>query len=513
MNELASRLRAQPEGDLSLAVAAVALGIGVVVAFQRMQDPWADFPLLLLVAGPCAVLFALALAPGSGGEPVGTRGRSGLRPWQTACLLVAIPLLAGSILLLIKASASTPCSTGTWVLAHFRHLPPRSSVRFDSPGATILASVALAAAALTAVNWADEHAQLASYRDVALLEGLVFLAFARMMWGVRHLHAKQLVAVGGLTLIGGAMLGNGAGDIGSPLRWLWRSRLSKDGWTLELIVVTIGMLAFAAWQRHGGSAFVGLLGVYAFTVITATGGDLSGWPLILGIVTVLCLVWALVVRPRRGKCRRRAPMPHAPQPPRLENRRAQPLHRHHPLVWSGCGGSNDEQQIRDVYASYIAALDSGDAVTTCSYFTPTERRNLPGTTGQLFRGPPGHRRPPPKFSSCARAVHTILPIFKATQGSSARSSSMATTRRPSCTAEPGSSTSPILPHRRGRRSSRRSLEFGRSGPRRDKGPRIDQPGHEGPVGEGGEVASLPTGWCRQLSPGPPPLLRRPGLSG
>ena len=315
MNELASRLRAQPEGDLTLAIAATALGIGVAVAYSRVQDSWADFPLLLLVAVPCALLFALTLAPAAGGNTIGT-GRDGrIAPWQTACLLVAIPLLAASILLLIKVLGKAHPGTGTatWVLVLTGICAAAISVRFDSPGATILASVALAAAALTAVNWADEHAQLASYRDIALLEGLIFLLLGRTIWAARLVHAKQLVAVGGLTLIGGAVLGNGQEVIATVFGGL-NSIPGKDGWTLVLIVVTIGLLAFAAWQRHGGSAFVGLLGVYAFTVITASGGDLSGWPLILGVVTLLCLAWALVVRPSRQAPSAGA-MPHAPQPP------------------------------------------------------------------------------------------------------------------------------------------------------------------------------------------------------
>jgi hypothetical protein len=87
----------------------------------------------------------------------------------------------------------------------------------------------------------------------------------------------------------------------------------KDGWMLVLIIVTLGLFAFAAWQRHGPSALVGLGGFIAFYAFTQGGGDLSGWPLILGI-TVVCLSWALVVRPSRQHPGTGA-MPHAPQPP------------------------------------------------------------------------------------------------------------------------------------------------------------------------------------------------------
>ena len=84
MNELASRLRAQPEGDLSLAVGGVALAMGAALSFSRMNDSWSDFPLLLLLAVPCAVLFALALASGSNAQQVGTKSDGGLSPPQIA---------------------------------------------------------------------------------------------------------------------------------------------------------------------------------------------------------------------------------------------------------------------------------------------------------------------------------------------------------------------------------------------------------------------------------------------
>jgi len=315
MNELASRLRAQPEGDLTLAVAAAALGIGVAVAYSRVQDTWADFPLLLLVALPCLILFGLTLAPAAGDTGVGAGTDGRIAPWQTACLLIAIPLFAASILLLIKVLGKVHPGTGTatWVLLLTGLIAAALSVRIDSPGATLLAAIALAGAPVTAVNWIDSGAPLATYRDVLLLEGVIFLFLARTLWVGRLPHAKLLVAVGGVTLIAGAAIGNGFQTVFAPLGDSTGFR-GKDGWTFVLIVVTIGLLAFAAWQRHGGTAFVGLVGAYYFLILTASGGDLSGWPLILGVVALLCLIWALVVRPSRQAPGAGA-MPHAPQPP------------------------------------------------------------------------------------------------------------------------------------------------------------------------------------------------------
>jgi hypothetical protein len=300
VNELASRLRAQPEGDLSLAVGGVALGVGAALSFSRMNDSWSDFPLLLLLAVPCAVLFALAFAPGSSEQQVGTKPDGGLSPWQTAFLLVALPLLAGSILQLLALFGENNPGSGTftWVLALTGLCAALISVRLQSPGAIVLATLFFAIAGLTAVNWIDSSAKIATYRDILLLEGILFLLAARSQWDSRHRHANLLVAVAGAALIAGAVLANYSLGTAS---FIGPSLIAEpnDGWTFILIAVSIGLLAFAAWQRHGGSALVGLIGLSFFLIANATGGDLSGWPLLLGLTALACLAWALVLRPLR----------------------------------------------------------------------------------------------------------------------------------------------------------------------------------------------------------------------
>ena len=179
------------------------------------------------------------------------------------------------------------------------------SVRFESPGALVLATLIFAIAGLTAINWIDSDAGVAVYRNVLLVEGLIFLSAAKSQWDAHREHAKLLVAISGLVLIGGALLGNEF-EFGGLLGFVPAVE-PKDGWQLVLIVVSIGLLAFAAWQRHGGSAFVGLAGTFAFLTLNSTGGSLSGWPLVLGLVAVAGLAWALVLRPSQQAAAAPAP--------------------------------------------------------------------------------------------------------------------------------------------------------------------------------------------------------------
>lgn len=83
-----------------------------------------------------------------------------------------------------------------------------------------------------------------------------------------------------------------------------------------------------------------------------------------------------------------------------------------PLVWSGCGGSNDEQQIRDVYQAYLSAAKAGDGAKLCNLLTPEARRRAPAQTAHFFEAT-GSTRRHLKYSSCPEAIDALLPLFRA----------------------------------------------------------------------------------------------------
>lgn len=315
MDELATRLRSFPSHDPTLAIGSGAFGIAALLAFEREQG-WAAFPLLLLIAIPCAVLFAVALAPGRGGGGIGAAPDGRLAPWQTVCVLFAIPLLAISIVQFLRVLGKDDPGTGTttWVLILAGISAVTVAVRLRSPGATVLAATAFGVAALTSINWIDSNAKLATYRDIVLLVGVIFLVVARLLWAEHREHAKQLVPAGGLGLIAGAVIGNASAFAAAALGLNLFPIPGKAGWLVVLIVVTLTLFAFAAWQRHGGSAFVGLLGTYYFVVFTGVKGNLSGWPLLLLLTTVACFGWTLFVRPSRDSDLERIPAPTQPPP-------------------------------------------------------------------------------------------------------------------------------------------------------------------------------------------------------
>ncbi|HKG35490.1 MAG TPA: hypothetical protein VKA89_03525 [Solirubrobacterales bacterium] len=284
MDELAARLRAQRGPDAAIAFGALALGAATTVAFARVEEDWAAFPLLLLAAIPCAVLFGLALIPERG---VGAEERTDLRgmSWRPATLIVALVLLAVSLIQLVVVLGNDDPGSGTftWVFLLTGLLGLVLAARHDSPGLQIVGLLFLAAAFLAATDWIDGDAGTTAFRNVLLLVGVLFLFAARSLRPVRLDHSHVAVAVGVLLLVLGALLGAlGDIDLGSIIFGVGDGAEigDEDGWELVLVLVSLGALAYAAWQRYRGAAYPGLLGIIAFVAI-AEDGSLAGWPLIL----------------------------------------------------------------------------------------------------------------------------------------------------------------------------------------------------------------------------------------
>ena len=314
MNDVALRLRDREGLDPLLTFGGVALTVAAIVAYARVQDSWAAFPLFLLVAIPCAMLFFLALAPADGvprsGEPVAR--------WQAALLALAHVLLLVALISLVRVLGNDDPGSGTatWTLAVTGVSALFFSERLDSPGLRLLGLLVVAGAVLYLVNWIDENASVSAYRDVLLAEGVLFLLYARTLHGVREEHSHVAASASVVTLVAGATLGVFGGvDTGSLFGGFaggGEAVGDNDGWELLLLAVSIGALAYSGWQRYRGTVYPGLIGL-AFFLTAATPGNLWGWPVILTVVALGCFGWALYGEGRPGT--RRPPTPPSATPP------------------------------------------------------------------------------------------------------------------------------------------------------------------------------------------------------
>jgi hypothetical protein len=322
VNELSARLRRVPEDNLSIGVGAAALGVGSFLAFGRLADPWADFPLFLVLAVPALILLALGLAFAAEGDPIGALPDGRLAPWQTVCFLIGIPLLLLAVnqLSVVFGNDDPGSGTATLVLLLGGAICVALRTRSESPGLVLLGAILFGGAAIAAINWLDSDAPAATYRDVALILGVLYLLCARLIWADRRVEANLLIGLSGIALIGGAVIG-ATGNPFPTFFALVSDNESGDGWELILLIVAIGLLAYSAWQRHGGLALIGAVAAYLFVGFATPTGNLWGWPVLLLLLAMGCFAWALVVLPQRQEpgggagARGPQPPPPAPQPP------------------------------------------------------------------------------------------------------------------------------------------------------------------------------------------------------
>lgn len=323
MSDLATRLQGRDDLNRAMSFGGLALAAATAVAYTRMEDGWAAFPLLLLAALPCAALFALALAPGLGGHAAAAPAEGATGRWQAVLLAAGHFLLLLSLLSLVRVlGVDEPGdATFTWTLAVTAVSALYFAERLDSPGLRLLGLLFGGASLLALLSWVDDDAGATAFRNVLLLEAVGFALLARMLRPQRLEHSHVAVAVAAAALIAAATLGAFSDfqvDLFAPG---FSSAVEgppgdKDGWELVLVAASLGALAYSGWQRYRGTVYPGLVGLTIFIGISADG-SLWGWPLILLAVAIGCIGWALYgsgETTRPGAAPRREPVP-PPAPP------------------------------------------------------------------------------------------------------------------------------------------------------------------------------------------------------
>lgn len=286
-----------------MTIGGIALFAGALMAFVRMEDSWAAFPLLVVLVIPLLVLVALALLP----EREGLSGASAFKPavsrlgaWQVAYLLGALVLLGFSLaqLVVVLGEDELGSANASWILAVVALGAATLARRHDVRAATLLSCVAFVFAVLAFADWTGDGTGNTTIRDVLLAAGIAFLALSRTVRRNHRDHSHLLVAVGAAALALGAAIG-AAGEISFAFFFLGPEFGSPpdgggdgDGWELILIAVSIGALVYAAIHSYRGSGYVGGAGLFGFVFLSGSG-DLLGWPLVLVAVAVVAIAYSL----------------------------------------------------------------------------------------------------------------------------------------------------------------------------------------------------------------------------
>jgi hypothetical protein len=315
---LLSPLRPKPfRGDV-VAAGVVVLTTLVWTVTVRFASAWGHGVHLGYATVAWAFVTAMAvLAPLEDGTP---------RAYQSVLYVASVALFIDAVVQLGQVLGSDGAGspgTATWVLAAVAVYALGFATRRNSAVCTLLGALAGGLAVLVAVNWIWSPDGFASFRWV-LVALMVVFGFAAIGQRDRHLrHGVALIDAAGLGALAialsfivehglrGLVDEGGESSLAPIVGVAW-------GWELLILATGFGLIAYSSVDRQPGPAYLGVLNLIAFAVITSlgvtgAGATLIGWPLALALAAAFLLTIGL--RPTTPAPP--APDVDAPEPPPL----------------------------------------------------------------------------------------------------------------------------------------------------------------------------------------------------
>ncbi len=314
-SSLLSPLRPKPfRGDV-VAAGVVVLTTLVWVVTVRFAEAWGAGVHLAYATVAWAFVTAMALlSPLEGDEP---------RAYQSVLYVASVALFIDVIAQLssvLGSDSAGSSGTATWVLAVVAAFALTFATRRNSAVCTLLGALTGGLAVIAAVEWIWSPNGLATDRWV-LLALVVAFGFVAVGQRDRRLrHGVALIDAAGLAVLAIAvsfaaenivqgLVAEGDTEVVTAVAW---------GWELLILAAGFGLIAYSSVDRQPGPAYLGVLNLIIFTVITsldvsANGATLLGWPVVLAAAAVFLLIIGL--RPTTP-----APPPpdiDAPEPPPL----------------------------------------------------------------------------------------------------------------------------------------------------------------------------------------------------
>jgi hypothetical protein len=292
-------LRPHPHRGDVIAAGAVPLALAALLIELRMVQ-WplgARFVVVTLIGG--LILTMGWLAPLESDAP---------RPYHSVLLVAGLlPVALGLQLLAELLGATRPPGAGGefWTFGVFSALAAAVARRANSAICTLIAALAAALAVEAFVSWAFHPVGLGTFRVMLVVLALAFATGAVRLRDPRRRHATQLINAAGLvTLVLAAMfvelalVAPALRVVGGPV--LGGPHGAPFGWTLYVLAVGFGLVAYAAVDREPGPGYVGTALLLGFVFMAGfprpVHGTLVGWPLFLVIIGGAGL--AIGLRPR-----------------------------------------------------------------------------------------------------------------------------------------------------------------------------------------------------------------------
>jgi hypothetical protein len=298
-------LQPDPRGDWLRMLGGVLLAIGAVILFARKTEEWAAFPLLLVAAIPCIAVFALGAL---GALATGAVGR-----WHAVLMVTGVLLsllMFGQFWDIVGIDTDAPgfgfllflCTTVLAVIAAF------------AVGAAYQAFLAALAGIGTWLFFWEmllDDPSTTAFRWLLLVICVLYLILAFALRDRDAPQGPEFVTAAGIAgvLVGTIGLANAGGGLffgpagGVPGEAGGQSFI----WDVFLLLFSLGLVAYAAAAHVRGPAYVGFVGLLAFTYIQGIEinalleGDepdssVAGWPLILLLVGAAALALGMFIR-------------------------------------------------------------------------------------------------------------------------------------------------------------------------------------------------------------------------
>ena len=291
---MAQALQPDARGDWLRMLGGVLFALGATVLFVRKTDDWAAFPLLLVVAVPCVVVFGLgAMAALATGE---------VARWHAVLMVagVLLSLLAFGQLWDVVGVNTDSSGFGFLIFVCAAGLAAFAAFGVGAAYQALLAAVAGIGAWLFFFDMILDDPGATAFRWLLLVLCLVYAAVAFALRDRGAPQAPEFVTAAGIAAVSVGLIGviAGAGEAFGAL-FFGAEPTEGEGqsfaWDVWLLLISLGLVAYGAVGHARGPAYVGFLGLLAFAILQGAEvnalleGDepdssFLGWPLILLLI-------------------------------------------------------------------------------------------------------------------------------------------------------------------------------------------------------------------------------------
>ena len=265
--------------DLLRLLGGVLFAAGAVIVFFREADNWAEFPLLLTVLIPCALLYGLGVA-GAAVAPAqpGVAGpRVAAFPWQTVYLVfgtILVPIVLFQFLDTVGGKTDDSLNT-FWIFLVAAAAGLFASFRRGVRYAAFLAGVALLIAWLALWDKILGDPSANTIRWLLLIFAVLMAVAALALWDSWQPQGLEYLTVAGLAILGVGLLS--VTELAEQVRGLRALDIEGAGpnffWNAVLLLSALGLILFAGRTGARGSGYMGALILIVFMLIV--GFDLA----------------------------------------------------------------------------------------------------------------------------------------------------------------------------------------------------------------------------------------------